>query len=227
MKIISITPAKKNSIRVKDKNIQKIGGVPLIENKVMQLLSSKIINGVVVGTNSAEVKKILKNYAIKILNRDNKFCGTLDENDTHTANDMIFDLVSRVNCDVIVWAHCTNPLITSDIYDEAIEVFFKKIDQGYDSLASVTKIQEHLFDKNFMPVNFNAWDQRHPLAPELDPYYKFNGAIFIQYQRNMKKYSNFIGRKPYLFQTNELLSIDINTSEDFDYARHIHSLSTK
>ena len=218
MKISALIPVKLNSERLPNKNLKKIGKLTLIENKIIQLLSSKKINKVYVGTNSPKIKKIVSQYNVGIIDRSDKFCGTNDSKDLFSANDMIYDFCSKIKSDIVVWAHCTNPLVNGPLYDEAINLFLKN-EKKYDSLAAVDKIQNHLLNSKYKPVNFNPWSKRHPLALELEPYYVLNGAIFIQKHKLMLKNKYFFGKKPYLFEIAQEKSIDINNSKDLDLCR--------
>ena len=221
MKITALIPAKQKSERVPNKNIKFFNGYPLIENKVRQLLKSKIINRVVVGTNSNQIKKILNKYDIDIVDRESDYCGTLDNRDTFTANDMIYDLSSKVKSDISIWVHCTNPLVDSEIYDQALKKFFEnEKNKKFDSLASVDKLQGHFFNKKFQVINYNPYAKRHKLAPEIDSYFVLNGAFFIQRHKTMIKNRYFFGKKPYLFEVPINKSVDINYPEDFKLAKY-------
>jgi len=220
MKISALIPAKIKSERIPNKNLKKIGKLTLIENKIIQLLSSKKINKIFVGTNSKKIKNIVSKYDVEIVHREDKFCGTNDKNDNFTANNMIYNFCSKIESDIVVWAHCTNPLVDGIIYDKALSLFIKnEKKKKYDSLASVDKIQNHLLNKNFKPINFNPYGQRHPLALELDSYFTLNGAIFIQRHKNMIKNRYFFGKKPYLFEIPFNKSVDINTPEDLELCK--------
>ena len=139
---------------------------------------------------------------------------------------MIFDMCQKVDSDLIIWAHCTNPLITSITYDKAIDVFLSNEKEGYDSLLSVDEFKEHLWDAKSKPVNYNPYSPKHTLAKDLQPMYKQNGAIFIQRQSNFLKNKYFFGAKPYLFITPKLESIDINTDIDLKTAENINNYLT-
>ena len=162
MNITALIPAKQKSERVPNKNIKIFNGLPLVEHKVKQLLKSKLINKIVVGTNSNRIKKILNKYNIDIVDRESEFCGTLDDRDSYTANDMIYNLSSKIKSDIAIWIHCTNPLVDSKIYDSAIEKFLKIEKMGnYDSIASVDKLVGHFFNKKFKAVNYNPYAKTH------------------------------------------------------------------
>lgn len=214
-KIAAIIPAKGTSKRVKNKNLQDINNETLVGRKIKQLMRSKLIDEVFVGSDSNEILELSKtNGAIPIL-REAYFCNE----ELASANEMIADLVSRVESDIIVWAHCTNPFVDEDIYDKAIIEFFEN-KNSYDSLVSVTSIRNHFWYKG-EPLNFNPNSKRHPFASELETLFYQNGAIFIQSKDSFVSNSYFYGKLPYLFQIPEKLAFDINTEEEMDLARHL------
>ena len=63
-KILAIIPARKNSKRIKNKNLKKLGKYPLIYYSIKYALSSKLINKTIVSTDSNKIK----NYANKFGN---------------------------------------------------------------------------------------------------------------------------------------------------------------
>ena len=134
---------------------------------------------------------------------------------------MIADFVRRVDCDIVVWVHITNPFVVSATYDSAVIKFIKHQGKGFDSLMSVLPLQEHLWTPNYYPLNYNPYKEKHTLAKELPAYYKQTGAFFIQPHAAMKNNSYFFGRRPYLYKTSELEAIDINTPFDLELAKAI------
>lgn len=82
-----------------------------------------------------------------------------------SANEMIGNMCSLIKTDVVVWAHCTNPLLSSNTYDRAVETYFQNLPE-YDSLLSVVELKEHLW-KDGHPFNYNPYAPKHTPAREL------------------------------------------------------------
>lgn len=215
--ITSIIPTRAGSVRIKNKNTQNIGEFSLLERKIRQLETSSYINNIIVGTNCPISLEIAQKRNTKILNRDDFHC---DER-VASANDMIADLASRAEGDIIVWCHCTNPFLYARHYDAAIKEFLEAEKNGFDSLLSVQKIQSHMWDENQTPVNYNPYTLKHTLAKDLSPVYFQDGGIFIQRRVNMVKNSYFFGGKPKIFEIETPFTLDINTQIDLEIARAI------
>ena len=176
-----------------------------------------MIDRVVFGSDSDEMLQHAEKYGAECIRRPDYYC---DEKQA-SANDMIRNMMDLVKTDVVVWAHCTNPLLSSGTYDNAISTYAKGLEDGYDSLLSVVELREHLWGEDKKPLNYNPYQARHVPARELPPYYMQDGGIFIQSYAQMKSNSYFFGKKPQLFLIPSDEFLDINNLRDYILAKAI------
>ena len=74
--IIAVIPARSGSKRIKNKNIKKIFGKPIISYPISQALKSKIFDKVIVSTESTKIANISKKYGAEIIfKRPKKLSG--------------------------------------------------------------------------------------------------------------------------------------------------------
>ena len=74
--LLFIIPARKNSIRLKDKNIRKIGGKTLVQWSIDFALSSKIsLYNIIVSTDSEKIINISKRNCVLFIKRNRKLSG--------------------------------------------------------------------------------------------------------------------------------------------------------
>lgn len=235
MKVTAVIVAKRDSKRLKSKNMLPFGYGSLLTHKISQLKRCNNIDEIIVGSNCSEILKESMNHgAIGVL-RPEEYC----DEDNCSANKMIENMCSLIETDVVVWSHCTNPLIKPSTYDEAVSLFFSKTKQldsrgkygeEFDSLVSVSLVQEHFWGKHrddednsySYPINHSPHRLEHTLAKDLPKIYKQNGAIFIQKYEQMKENNYFYGENPYLYTTPEKESLDINTELDYKIAKYVH-----
>lgn len=218
--ITAIVVARKGSKRVPNKNMLPLDGQPLFLRKLTQLINSKYIDRVVFGSDSDEMLKIANSLKqVECIKRDNYHC---DETKA-SANDMIYDMCSKIKTDIVLWAHCTNPLISNNTYEKAIETYYNN---ECDSLLSVVELREHLW-KDGKPLNYNPYQERHTPARELPPLYMQDGGIFIQPHYQMLKNKYFFGKNPYLFVIPNDEFLDINEYRDYLLAKSIIEWKTK
>jgi CMP-N-acetylneuraminic acid synthetase len=214
--ITAIIVARKGSVRVKSKSMLKLGNETLISRKIKQLQAAKHINRVVFGSDSDEMLEHARSCGVEVFRRPDFYC---DETKA-SANDMIENMLSLIKTDIVVWAHCTNPLLSSETYNKAISAFLNNQEE-YDSLLSVKEFKEHLWDENKKPLNYNPYQTRHVPARELPAYYMQDGGIFIQPYKQMLLNKYFFGKKPYLFVIPDEEFLDINDERDYLLAKAI------
>lgn len=213
MEITAVIPARKESKRIPLKSLLKLNNETLIERKIRQLQNCHNIDRIIFGSDCEEMLDIAKSKGAEVVKRPNYYC---DENRA-SANEMIENLCELIKTDIVVWTHCTNPLLSSATYDDAINAFLEH-DKENDSLLSVVELKEHLWKDN-KPLNYNPYAKRHIPAQELAPLYMQDGGIFIQYHKNMLQNSYFFGEKPYLYIIPKDEFLDINTYRDYLLAK--------
>lgn len=215
--ITAIIVARSGSVRVPSKNLLPLGDDTLISRKIKQLRQSKHIDRVVFGSDSDEMLEHAGRFGAECVKRPYFYC---DEKQA-SANDMIHNMMDMISTDIVVWAHCTNPLLSTSTYDLAIESFQQGLNEGFDSLLSVVEFREHLWGEDKKPLNYNPYQPRHTPARELPPYYMQDGGIFIQPYEQMKHNHYFFGNKPKLFIVPNEEFLDINNMRDYILAKAI------
>lgn len=214
--VTAIIVARAGSVRIPSKSLLKLNGESLIERKIKQLKKCKNINRIVLGSDSTEMLAIAEAAGAEAIRRPDFYC---DEKRA-SANDMIKNMMDLIKTDIVVWSHCTNPLISSETYDKAVATFLENY-PTYDSLLSVIELKEHLWGTDKNPLNYNPYGPHHVPARELPPYYMQDGGIFIQPYQQMKENSYFFGKKPFLFEISEEEFLDINNQRDYLLAKAI------
>lgn len=214
--VTAIIVARKGSVRVPSKNMLPLGKETLISRKIRQLQHSRKIDRIVFGSDCDVMLEHASKCGAECIRRPDYYC---DEKKA-SANEMIRNMMDLVSTDVVVWAHCTNPLLTEKTYDAAIESFEIGRGDGYDSLLSVVEMREHLWGgKILKPLNYDPYAPKHTPARDLPPFYMQDGGIFIQPYEQMKCNSYFFGKHPKLFVIPEEEFLDINNMRDYLLAK--------
>lgn len=215
MKTTAIVIARGGSTRLPNKNMLPFHGVPLVAHKVSQLLRCKYIDEVVVGSDDLVILETAHIAGAKIIRREPEFC---DEK-SRSWNEVIHDMVTKVDATTVVWAHCTNPCIRPETYGRAVRCFMAT---DGDSLVSVTPFQNHVW-WNGRPLNFDPHAPEHVVAAKLPPVYFQNGGIFIARREDMEKWRYVYGTQPEMFVIEPREAIDVDTQEDLDRAREYYT----
>ena len=218
-KSVVFLPMRRGSERVKNKNIRPFADKEfgLFELKIEQLLKSNI-DRIIVSTNDHQII----NYAEKINN--NKICIDHRPEEYCTSKTSTDDLISYAGTlfdnEIVIWTHVTSPFIDEKVYNDAIEIYQKNLSE-FDSLMSVNKFQSFLWDSTG-PINYNKDELKWPWTQTLNKLYEINSGIFIADSLIYQTIGDRIGSKPYLFETDKILSFDIDWEDDFAIAQEIY-----
>jgi CMP-N-acetylneuraminic acid synthetase len=220
MSITAFLPCRSGSERVPRKNIRKFSHYSngLIELKLEQLIKSNSIGHIVVSTNDQiiiDYVNSINSKKISIDIRDESLCSS----DTST-DELISYVPSIINTEYILWTHVTSPFILARDYDLAIDMFYDCLNQGFDSLMTVSAIRSFLWDKN-APINYDRALEKWPRTQTIEPLFEVNSGIFINSYENYIELNDRIGKKPYLYELTGYKGMDIDWESDFELALQI------
>ena len=213
MKIKALVAVRSGSVRVDNKNIRPFSDSSILEIKLRQLLRIKTLDGIIVNSNDDTMLKIAENLGCETIKRDDFYASN-----TVSMSDVYKNMAEHCDCDTIVYANVTNPLVKDISIHKAIEQF-KGLGDKNDSLNSATILKEFIFKDN-LPVNY---DLRHqPRSQDLPDYYVLNFAINILSRESMIECKNVIGYKPLLFELPRIEATDIDEIIDFEFAEFVY-----
>lgn len=216
-------PTRKGSQRVINKNTRPFSNISggILELKLSQLIASKRIDKIIISTNDEETIAIATHFAeldarVEIIERPEELCL-----DTTSLTDLIKYVPTITNADHILWGHTTTPFVDGADYDAAIEVYFEKLKEGFDSLISVTSFKNFLLDAESKIFNNNTaleW----PRTQDLPQLYELNHAVFLTSKDIYLDRGNRVGNRPFLYEMGKLKSVDIDWEEDFKIAEALY-----
>ena len=222
-KIITLVPARKNSKGIKNKNIFKIKGKPLIEYTLDSIRKSKLdIKNCFILSDDDRVKNIGKKYGANIeykrpknLSKDKTL---FIENLTHFFN---WTKSRSINFKYIMILQPTSPMRTYKNINSALELLKKKPKSVISISESLENPNVSIFFKN-NKVNFYTGNPM--MKRRQDFIYKsffINGAIYAVSKENLekKKFINFKDTS-YLIM-DKLNSFDLNDYDDLKILKRI------
>ena len=223
-KIFGIITARKNSKGIKNKNVYKIKGKPLIEFTLTEAKKSKLLTKLILTTDDEKIIKLSNKFTLdKIIKRKK----SLAKNNSSSI-DVIIDVLKKIKKaepDYIMLLQPTSPLRKAIDIDNAIKSIIKN--KKYHSLVSVVKVENfqlyksHKIKKNFLVPLFP--NKVHLPRQKLENIYKSNGSIYISKTKTfLKKKTFFYKTFPYIM--NSKSSLDIDTKEDIKLLKKIKNL---
>jgi CMP-N-acetylneuraminic acid synthetase len=225
----AIIPARSGSKSIKNKNIIKFNGHPLIAYAIAEAKKTKKIKKVLVSSDSRKYLKIAKKYGADILHLRSKKNSSdkstdfdfFKEIDNYLKNNL--DQIHQPNFFVHLRPNC--PIRRSATLNKAIEFFEKK--KNFSAMRSVEEMSETGY-KNFEIIDnklkgicngtFNIEKQNGP-KENFNKTYKANGYIDIISRKNIRKnYLHGSQVLPFLVTENV---VDIDGKKDLAYVQYL------
>jgi CMP-N,N'-diacetyllegionaminic acid synthase len=178
--VIAIIPARGGSKGIKNKNLRNLAGKPLIKHSIDYAKQSKLIDKIIVSTDSENIKNFALSEDVFVFERPNDISG-----DKALVIDAIRHVLSELEekekyrVDIIVLLECTSPIKSVDEIEQAINIL---IDEKADSVASFkeTAISPNRFWKieNDLVVPFI--NGANPFLPrQMQPVgYELSGQVY-------------------------------------------------
>lgn len=213
-KVAFYLPTRKGSERVINKNTKPFAGISggLVENKIKQLLETKLIDEIIFSSNDDVCISVAEKYndsRLRIIERPTELCLS-----STNLQDLICYVPTVTDAEHILWGHVTTPLCGAKQYDDAIRLYLDSLHDGIDSLVGVTELRNFLLNKEGQLIN-NTTDIPWPRTQDLEPLYPINHTIFLAKRSVYTEQKNRIGQNPLLYVMDEVHSFDIDWPTDF------------
>ena len=223
--VVFFLPTRKGSERVINKNTRPFSNEKdgILGLKIKQLLLVPEVSEIIVSTNDPETMTIASSFnesRIRIIERPEYLCLSA------TVIEDFINYIPTITGDAkhVFWVHATAPFVDSNDYSKALKCYFDQTTENkFDSLLSVTKIQQFLWDadkRNY--INHDRNLVKWPRTQDLKPVYEINHAFYINSIENYLKYNDRIGVNPYLYELDKIKSFDIDWEDDFTIAESIY-----
>ena len=224
-KILAIIGLRSGSKGLKDKNIKKLNQKPLFTYILNAAKKSKLINKIVISTDSNRYKKIIQEYGGDCsYDRPKKY--SLDKSqEIFFIKDLLNKMKKQNNYipDIVVRLLATCPFQKAKDIDKSINLILKG---KYDSAAVISKAKQHpdkalkiigkkksylttYFGNDSLQVGSNLNRQNFQNA-----YFRAN--VLVCKKKVIDKYTSLTSKKPgFVIIPNE---IDIDTLQDFKFS---------
>lgn len=176
--IIGLIPARGGSKGVPNKNIKVIYGKPLIVWTIERAKSSRLLDKVIVSTDSEAIAEIARAAGAEILKRPD-YLAT----DTASTQDVMVHALQNYPADTLVLLQPTSPCRSEGLIDECILEFQE---QECDSLATGWICDYKEYGKNTLP------------RQQIKGFFYDDGNVYVIKAENILKgdrYGTKIGRK--------------------------------
>ncbi len=233
-KIIAIIPARKQSTRLENKMLQKIGTHTIIELTYNAVVATQLFSEVIVATDDEEIKKTIEKIEGK---------AVLTSIAHQSGTDRIAEVAKNIDHDIVVNVQGDEPFISKENLEKVIALFAnKEVEVGtlMQRITDTNKINNPncvkvVTDKNNKAIYFSRAAIPFYRDTTLQTYYQHIGVYAFRKQSLLKFVSMPVspleqveklenlrmienGMQVYLAEVNHV-GISIDTAEDLEAAR--------
>ena len=212
-RIIALVPMKGHSERVPNKNIRQLAGKPAFHWILESLSKSRYITQIVINTDSKDIAQSAADF----------FTVTIHERPAFLLGDMVsiqplieYD-ISKTSAEYYLQTHSTNPLLTTETIDKAIESFFAQ--HQHDALFTVTPIKTRFYWPDGRGINHDP--KKLIRTQDLEPIYEENSCLYLFSKSTNLRNRNRLGENPMMHPMEILEAVDIDDIEDFFWAEYL------
>ncbi len=213
MKVVSFIPIKLNNQRLPGKNTMLLGGRPTCDYIFKTVSDVDTIDEKYVYCSDEAIKPYIAPYENKGL-QFKKRVKYLDGFQVKGL-EIIDYFVRDVDADIYVLTHVTQTFTKASSIKKALE---KVVSGEYDSAFSAVALQDYMW-MNGKPLNYDV--KNIVRTQDLEPIYMETGAFFIFRKEVFTKLGQRIGEHPYIYEIDQFEAVDIDTAEDFEFAKAV------
>ena len=223
MNILAVIPARSGSKGVPNKNIKELAGKPLIAYSILAGIKSKLIDRVIVSTDSDEYASISKDYGAEVpFIRPNEYSGD-DSTDYGFVKHLLDWLTENEGNtpDYIIHLRPTTPLRDPSVLDNSIEKFMNNVEAT--SLRSAHEMPEtaykqfELEGKYFKTICTDSFDldDANNIRQSFPKTYTPNGYVDILRTPHILENHLLHGNRVMGYVTD--FTIEFDTVDDFEF----------
>lgn len=214
--VTAVIPVRSGSRRIPNKNIAPFAGTTLLEHKIEVLKRVPEVTKILVTSDSKEMLKLAAEHGAETHVRPLEYC---DEKSLPFAETVRL-VCSETEGDHILWAPCTSPLIEPETFSDAICVYLKKLQEGYDSLLAVEELKKFIWDRE-KPLNYELGEKQVPSQLLPDWYTVVCGLSIIPREKAIQ-WKYVYGGKVFQYLVDHITAIDIDEPIDFLIAETLY-----
>ncbi len=213
--VVAIVPMRHSSERVKGKNYRDFAGKPLFHRVIDTLLDCPKIDKVIIDTDSPIIKEQCEKIYPQVLILERPAHLT---DGSIPMNNVLLNTCNTVESNFYLQTHSTNPLLSSKTISDALDKFLANY-PVHDSLFTVTRLQQRLWDPLARAINHNPSILLR--TQDLPATYIENSCMYLFTKETLEKKWNRIGDRPLLFEMEEIEAQDIDVELNFKVAEFL------
>ncbi|MBO3751339.1 N-acetylneuraminate synthase family protein [Streptosporangiaceae bacterium NEAU-GS5] len=215
MRVLAVVPARGGSVGVPLKNLEKVGGVPLVARAVSACVRAELIDEVVVSTDHQGIAEVARAAGARIVTRPAELSGS-----TASSESAVLHAIEGEDPAIVVFVQCTSAFIDPKDIDAAIATV---LDGAADSVFAATETFEFVWsaagDRHTEAAGVNHDPAHRPRRQDREPHYRETGAFYVMRADGLREHKHrFFGRVA-VQPVPASHAVEIDTPEDLEIVR--------
>ena len=214
---ICIIPARSGSKRLKDKNIKKFNGRPIISYAIKIAQSSRLFSKVIVSTDSKKIANIAKKYGADV-----PFLRSKKLSDDYTAtSDVLIDCIKKIPSTNTEYHFCLYPTTTLISKEDLIKAYKKIKKKKANLLIAITDFETSPYralklSNNKISFYFKKYAKYR--TQDIPKLYRDSGSFYIFKTDSLLRDNGKLDNKSTYYHLDRNKAVDIDNIKDFKLA---------
>jgi len=213
MSVVAIIPARGGSKGVPAKNLQRVGGIPLVTRAIIAAKSSGLIDRIVVSTDDSAIARAALAAGAEVVDRPAELSG-----DIASSESALFHALDSFATDpeITVFIQATSPFIDALDLAEAIERVRNGEEDVVFSAVETYGFLWSLADGGAVGVNHDH--ATRPRRQDRDPHYLETGAFYVMRTDGFRAIGHRFFGTVGVAVVEQRTAIEIDTAEELELA---------
>ncbi len=219
-KCLCIIPARSGSKRIKNKNIIRLNGKPLIYYTIQFAKKLNFVDEIIFSSDSRRYLNLAKKYKINNLSLRPK---KISSDNSQTIDVVKYEINKIKKYDYILLLQPTTPFRDIKDFKKAYRIL---INSKCDSVITVNLVNNFhpyrmkIFKGNILKNFMNLKKENFKAVKHLPKVFVRSGSMYFFKRENISKYNSILGKKTYGIEVKGKNTINIDEKEDLILAKH-------
>jgi N-acylneuraminate cytidylyltransferase len=223
---VAIIPARGGSKGIARKNLQRVGGVPLVARAVDAARRCPAIDRVVVTTDDADIAAVAAEWGAEIIERPAELSGDQASSEGALLHALDTLEARKVDAGVLAFLQATSPFIDVDALTAAVQLVRSR---RRDSVFSAVETYGFLWEKGLgdaaEPINHEI-DVR-PRRQDREPHYLETGGFYVMRAAGFRAAQHRFFGSVGIAEVAPRTAIEIDTPDEMELARRLAPLADR
>ncbi|WP_155346466.1 N-acetylneuraminate synthase family protein [Acrocarpospora pleiomorpha] len=211
MRVLAVVPARGGSVGVPLKNLERVGGTPLVSRAVETCVRAELVDTVVVSTDHAGIADAAEQAGARVVPRPADLSGGTASSESAVLH--VLDALGE-EPEIVILVQCTSAFIDPKDLDAAIA---KVLDGEADVVFSGMETYEFVWSIDGSGINHDP--AHRPRRQDREPHYRETGAFYVMRTAGLRERGHRFFGTVAVQPVPARHAVEVDTPEDLEIVR--------